>query len=230
MQIINLFPLSIIKEKISLDQNIKNQMIEEIRTMVKNSKNEKYKSNNSSWTGDTQGFEYICRNEKFKKLFIEIKKKILNYLNHLKINEKAIELYITRSWATVSNGKENISKHKHQQSHISFAYYLKKNDNDSNLIFFAEHFQNEIVPGLFTNSTVRSRGIIKENTLFNTPSIDIKTEEDDILIFPSKADHGTQPHKINDERISISADIVCVAKNSELLETIMPPLQNWDQM
>tara|TARA_B100000674_G_scaffold14899_1_gene10850 strand:- start:705 stop:818 length:114 start_codon:yes stop_codon:yes gene_type:complete len=28
MQIINLFPLSIVKEKISLDQNIKNQMIE----------------------------------------------------------------------------------------------------------------------------------------------------------------------------------------------------------
>ena len=205
-------------------------MIEEIRIMVKNSKNEKYKRGISSWTGDTQGFEYICRNEKFKKLFIEIKKKILNYLNHLKIDEKAIELYITRSWATVSNGKENILKHKHQQSHISFAYYLKKNNNDSNLIFFAENFQNEIVPGLFTNPTVRRRGIIKENNLFNTPTIDIKTEEDDILIFPSKADHGTQPNKINNERISISADIVCVAKNSELLETIMPPLQNWDRM
>ena len=60
----------------------------------------------------------------------------------LEIDEKAIELYITRSWATVSNGKENILKHKHQQSHISFAYYLKKNNNDSNLIFFAENFQN----------------------------------------------------------------------------------------
>ena len=83
---------------------------------------------------------------------------------------------------------------------------------------------------MFTNPTVRRRGIIKENNLFNTPTIDIKTEEDDILIFPSKADHGTQPNKINNERISISADIVCVAKNSELLEAIMPPLQNWDQM
>ena len=80
MQIINLFPLSIVKEKISLDQNIKNQMIEEIRIMVKNSKNEKYKRGISSWTGDTQGFEYICRNEKFKKLFIEIKKKIASIL------------------------------------------------------------------------------------------------------------------------------------------------------
>ena len=83
---------------------------------------------------------------------------------------------------------------------------------------------------MFTSPTVRRGGIIKENSLFNATSIDIKTEEDDILIFPSKAVHGTQPHKNNNERISISADIICVAKNSELLETIMPPLQNWDQM
>ena len=66
MQIFNLFPLSILKEKISLDQNTKKQMIEEIRIMVKNSKNENYKSDKSSWTGDTQGFEYICKNEKSK--------------------------------------------------------------------------------------------------------------------------------------------------------------------
>ena len=77
MQIINLFPLSIIKEKISLDQNIKNQMIEEIRAMVKNSKNEKYKSNNSSWTGDTQGFEYICRNEKLLCIILKISRHYL---------------------------------------------------------------------------------------------------------------------------------------------------------
>ena len=69
------------------------------------------------------------------------------------------------------------------------SYYLKKNNDDSNLVFFAEDFQNEIVTGLFTNSTVRSKGIIKENTLFNTQSIDINTEEDDILINPTKETH-----------------------------------------
>jgi hypothetical protein len=42
--------------------------------------------------------------------------------------------------------------------------------------------------------------------------------------------HGTQSNKTNDERISISGDVVCVSKNSELLETIMPPINNWDKM
>ena len=49
-------------------------------------------------------------------------------INQLHPYENKIDLYMTRSWATVSMGKERISKHKHKQSHISFAYYLKKNE------------------------------------------------------------------------------------------------------
>ena len=65
---------------------------------------------------------------------------------------------------------------------------------------------------------------------FNASSLDIKVEEDDILVFPSKNLHGTQPNKSNTGRISISGDIVCVAKDSELLENMMPPINNWDRM
>ena len=230
MKIINLFPLTIVQNKILLDQKIKNQMTKEIQTMILESKNKEYKKTSDSWTGDTQGFEYLYKNEKFRSLFNEIKKQILNYLNHLKIDENTIELYITRSWATVSSGKERISQHKHKQSHISFAYYLKKDVEDSNIVFFEEHFQNEIIPGLFMNPTIRNKGIIKEFNLFNAPSVDIRVQEDDIVIFPSKALHGTQPNKSNNERISISGDIVCVAKDSKLLENMMPPLENWNKL
>ncbi len=66
--------------------------------------------------------------------------------------------------------------------------------------------------------------------LFNAPSVDIKVEEDDIVIFPSKAMHGTQFNKSNNERISISGDVICLAKESELLENMMPPLEKWDKM
>jgi len=50
------------------------------------------------------------------------------------------------------------------------------------------------------------------------------------VVFPSKALHGTQSNKSNMGRISISGDIVCVAKDSELLENMMPPVNNWDKM
>ena len=54
--------------------------------------------------------------------------------------------------------------------------------------------------------------------------------EGDIVVFPSKALHGTQANKSNMGRISISGDIVCVAKESKLLENMMPPVSNWDKM
>lgn len=230
MKVLNLFPSSIVQDKISINQNKKKEMIEEIENMFLNSKNIKDKGNFDSWTGDTQGFEYIFKNEKFSLLLQEIKKTLIKYLNHLGIDESKVEIYMTRSWATISNGNEKILPHKHKQSHISFAYYLRKNLDDSNIMFYDEHFQNEIIPGLFTSRTIRKGGVLKSNNLYNAPSIDIKIEEDDILVFPSKSLHGTQPNKTNKGRISISGDVICVAKNSELLENLMPPLSNWDKM
>ena len=230
MKILNLFPSSIVQDKISIEQDIKKEMIKEIENMLLNSKNIKDKGTLDSWTGDTQGFEYIFKNKKFNLLLQEIKKTIIKYLNHLGIDDNKIEIYMTRSWATVSNGDEKILPHKHKQSHISFAYYLRKNSNDSNIIFYDEHFQNEIIPGLFTSRTIRKGGVLKTSNLFNAPSIDIKVEEDDILVFPSKSLHGTQSNKSNNGRISISGDVICVAKDSGLLENLIPPINNWDKI
>ena len=97
-------------------------------------------------------------------------------------------MYITRSWATLSNGKEKILPHNHLQSHISFAYYLKKSAEDANIVFIEEHFQNEIIPGVFRSPTVRDKGVIKEFNIFNAPSIDlnIAMEDDFGGCFPLK--------------------------------------------
>ena len=65
---------------------------------------------------------------------------------------------------------------------------------------------------------------------FNVTQAIVNIEEDDILIFPSKTIHSTQPSKSNKERISISADIICVAKNSKLLEMGLPPLNEWTRI
>ena len=230
MKILNIFPSSIIQDKILINKEIKKEMIEEIKTMLLNSKNKDDKGEQDSWTGDTQGFEYIFKNEKFNILLQEIKKTIIKYIKHLGIDDNKIDIYMTRSWATVSNGKERILRHKHKQSHISFAYYLKKDLEDSNLVFYNEYFQNEIIPGLFTSRTMKAGGVLKQTNLFNASSLDIKIEEDDILVFPSKTLHGTQPNKSNKGRISISGDVICVAKDSELLESMMPPINNWNKM
>ncbi len=230
MTIINLFPLSIYKSKIDLTNDDKNLMIDEIRSMKKNSKNFSYKDQYFSWTGDTQGYEFLHESKNFKKLFEKIKIKITEYLNLLEVDSNFLNLFIQRSWATISEGKEIVSKHRHFQSHISFAYYLKKNAQDSNFIIFDEGYKNEIIPGIFRSTTAFKKGVIKKQNQLNTTNAIVKVEEDEIVIFPSKTLHSTQPTELNNERISISADIVCISKDSKFLEMTMPPINKWMKM
>ena len=72
MKVNNFFPLSILQDQIRLSNEEKDNLINDIREMKKNSKNKNYKLNQASWTGDTQGYEYIYNNPRFNNLFIEI--------------------------------------------------------------------------------------------------------------------------------------------------------------
>ena len=69
-KIFNFFPLTVYKSTLSLSENEKNEMIEEVRLMEKKSKNLDYKSATKAWTGDTQGFEYLHNNPKFENVYL----------------------------------------------------------------------------------------------------------------------------------------------------------------
>ncbi len=230
MKVHNFFPLSILQDQIKLTDEEKINLINDIRIMKNNSQNYDYKLNKASWTGDTQGYEYIYNNPKFSNLFEEIKKKIQIYLDVLKIDKDQIETYIQRSWATISIGSEVISKHQHLQSHLSFSYYLKKNKEDSNFIIYDDEKKNEFIPGLFGSRTLVQKKIIKEVTLTTATRVSLDIREDDIVIFPSKTPHSTDQINTNAERISISGDIVFLAKNTNSIEHLTPNFKNWKKL
>ena len=226
-QIFNFFPLSILKSKIEFSEEKKKKMLDEIFDMEKKSKNNEYKNQTSSWTGDTQGFEYIHNNPIFDDFFIEVKKRIIEYLDALQVDYEQLDIFIQRSWATISKEKENIALHKHLQSHLSFAYYLKKSETDSNLLLIDETKHNEFLPGLFLSPSSNKKQIIKKRNISNTAAIVFDAKEDEIVIFPSKTPHQTQPNIKNNNRVSISADIFIASKNSENLEHLVTPFKNW---
>ena len=230
MKVHNFFPLSIIQDQIKLTDVEKIDLINDIRIMKDNSQNSEYKLNQASWTGDTQGYEYIYDNPKFNNLFLEIKKKIEIYLDFLKVDKDQIETYIQRSWATISVGSEVISKHQHLQSHLSFAYYLKKSKEDSNFIIYDDEKKNEFIPGLFGSKTLVQKKLIKEITFTTATRVSLDVKEDDIVIFPSKTSHSTDQIKTNAERISVSGDIIFLAKNTNLIEHLTPNFKNWKKL
>ena len=55
-------------------------------------------------------------------------------------------------------------------------------------------------------------------------------KENDIVLFPSKTLHSTEPNKSNNERISISGDITFLSKDSSLLEHLTPSFENWNKL
>ena len=230
MKIHNFFPLSVFQDQIQMSIDEKNNLINEIRKMKDTSQNLGSIGKSESWTGDTQGFEYLHKNKVFDKLFDEIKKKIILYLNFLKVDQEQIDIFMQRSWATISNNKEVIRKHQHLQSHISFAYYLKKNSQDANFVLFDDYKRNEFIPGLFTSKSLDIKKIVKEITFSSAPRILMEVKEDDIVIFPSKTTHGTDQILNNNERISISGDVTFLAKNSNLLEHLTPSFDNWKKL
>jgi len=226
-ELINLFPLTIYKNLVGLDLDERQKLIDLIIDMEKKSTNNLIKKNGESWLGDINGYENLQLNDNFDKLFSLIVVNIKKYIELLHVDCSQLDIYIQRSWATISRGVENILPHNHHQSHLSFAYYLKKNDDDSKITLHDAAKQNEFIPQLFSSGSINKKNIIKKRDVTNSPLITIPAKVDEIIIFPSKSLHSTQPGIKNNERISISADILILAKNSNQLEHLIPPIENW---
>ena len=93
--------------------------------------------------------------------------------------------------------------------------------------FIDETKHNEFLPGLFLSPTSNKRQIIKKRNISNSAAIVFDAKEDEIVIFPSKTAHQTQPNIKNNNRVSISADIFISSRNSENLEHLVTPFKNW---
>ena len=107
--IIQLFPLSVYKAKIGLTENERSILITEVQAQKLKSKNPSYKTKTGTWTGDTQGFEFLYLNKKFEKLFNLISLSIKKYTECLGINNEKIDFYYQRAWATVTRNGEKIA-------------------------------------------------------------------------------------------------------------------------
>ena len=87
---------------------------------------------------------------------------------------------------------------------------------------------NEIAKGLFHKEKL-DLGLLKKIDHRNTPNVDLHVAEDDIVIFPSKTKHATTPNITENSRISISADITIMLKESFGHERLMPHFDKWQQ-
>lgn len=223
---VHIFPLSIYHDTILLSDSYKESLVAKILEMERTAQAEDKESHDSAWLGDTQGFEFLYKVELFNDLYREISRCINDYVRSLGINVDLIEFFYQRSWATVSRGGEKIHEHAHMQSNISFAYYLKKPDRSGGINFITYDHPNEFSAGIFTPSKSKL-GFISEASMLTWNIVNIDPKENEIYIFPSKTLHSTDPNKSSESRISISADVTTMLRDSAGHETMMPHVSNW---
>ena len=216
-------PFSVFKDIIDMNNSEKSIMIERILNIKNSNKND-----NSAWTSDLNGEQFLLRNKFFRKLYKEIGTKVKEYASTLNINIEMIDFYMQRSWATVCNKNEYLNPHKHWQSNISFAYYLKKPLNSGNIVFSFNENPNEIADKLFSYDKLQ-KGLISGVNNLNQTVFEIDVIEDEIVIFPSKTAHSTIRNLSNEDRISISGDISIMLKNSSQFEHLLPNPNFWQK-
>jgi uncharacterized protein (TIGR02466 family) len=221
--IVNAFPLSIYRNTLAIDPAVKARLIELALEM---GRAQPLRPQGRSWTGDTHGYGFLHQDHRFAELFAGFPGHLRQYLNFLKIDPEKVRLYYTRSWATVSQGRENIAPHRHRMAHISLVYYLKKPENSGGLRFMDAEAPNQFAPSLFREEMLQQR-VVKEVTLVNTPMVTLQPKEDDVWIFPAQTEHATEPNLSDEPRISIAVDIVTTIKDSEVLEFMLPDLDRW---
>lgn len=180
------------------------------------------------WTGDTHGFEFIHKQDLFRPLFALLADEVGAYLDALGLRTEEIHLYWTRSWAVIVRGQQVIKDHAHRQSHISLTYYLTRPDGSAPLVFVDLDAPNQFTPRLFHE---KLQGIRREPfTWRNSREHACDGEPGDVIIFPSAAMHGVRAGTAEEDRISLSADIVVTLKDSTGREFLMPDIATWDPL
>ena len=223
----NVFPLTIYKEKVGLDEATRKEFARIIAEQNKATKRPE-SSGHESWVGGMHGELSIHLRKEFAPLINEFPKHIRAYMQGLGFRRDDLDIFVTRCWGTYSHGNQTISPHVHTSSVLSIAYYVSLPEGSASISFETESHQNDAIKGLFRES--RRSGVIDPNNPLSALAVSIEANEDDLLIFPSSNLHGVRPGRQTDPRISIAADTMFLTKEVSDSEKILPPVSNWKKI
>jgi len=132
----------------------------------------------------------------YKFLFDEISKDVIKFYNKYDANIK--NHYFSNFWINIS-GKHNYNRlHSHSGSFISGAYYIKVPKNSGGIVF--ENPAYMFIENTFTNRNAWNS--------YNSPEWRIEPQEGQLIMFPSYLRHYVEENKRDEDRISLSFNIV----------------------
>ena len=129
------------------------------------------------------------------KLFLnELFKNINLFFNDLRFCPEAanVDVLIRESWFTRTQKNEYHHRHLHACSEMSGVYYIKTNGNEGSINFYTP-----------TRELFASRIFVNEaNQIVHKPQVG------KLILWPSLIEHGVVSNQTDDDRISLSFNIV----------------------
>jgi len=112
------------------------------------------------------------------------------------------DTYITAAWVNFNDSRSAINyDHVHQDT-FSGVFYLKAPEKSGKLVLTN--------PGL--NQLWQGAMLTAQKNKFNADRLRIEPVEGQLYLWPSYLPHGVEPNDHDDERISISFNVICVPK------------------
>jgi uncharacterized protein (TIGR02466 family) len=151
---------------------------------------------------------FLHLKSEYSQFFKSLKKNIDEYMQHLNVDHELLDYHIIKSWVGYhkDDTTPSVTQHFHNESNISFVYYLKTDDSSDRFCVSQTKNRNEVAGGLFETAD-------KKNTLigfnrYNCNYYTITPIEGSVLLFPSDLTHFTQKFtERTNERVVIAGDI-----------------------
>ena len=178
----------------------------------------KFDNSTGKITGELNGKVLIHQDTRLKPFFREIKKSVLEYLDHFKIDSKTFQINFTKTWFTICDPNQTFPMHYHSCAHISYVYYIQ---TPGDPIVFHKRNPNDIFGDVFKFST--------ENRYCNTDAYAINPKAEHLVMFPGSLEHYTTAEPRKHRRISLAGDIILTLKHRTDTESGLLSPQFWQQ-
>jgi uncharacterized protein (TIGR02466 family) len=138
-----------------------------------------------------------------RELFVYVRRAVAGILRFLQIDYPAFE--VTACWATVLSLGAEHKAHHHPNNFLSGVYYLRTRPGADTINFHDPRNQTGII-----------RPPVAALTGENTDQVVVRVSEGTLLIFPSYLRHSVDANSSEEERISVSFNIMFSAFTENL--------------
>jgi uncharacterized protein (TIGR02466 family) len=150
-----------------------------------------------------QSEQALHQREELQELFSCVKQLAGSILRFLRIRQADLE--VTGCWATILTQGAMHRVHSHPNNFLSGVYYIRVSPGADTINFHDPRSQSRVI-----------RPPVTELTAENTDQVVVRVRNGTLLMFPSYLDHSVDTNTVDEERISVSFNMMFPAFTENL--------------